>query len=65
MDAGSLPKARAGEQMSFDHMAFFQYVLMDTLMKSHGIAKKTVLEFKVSVHLFQFSIQTVSVSLKL
>lgn len=51
--------------MSFDHTAFFQYVLMDTLMKSHGIAKKTVLEFKVSVHLFQFSIQTVSVSLKL
>lgn len=58
-------RLEAGEQMSFDHKTFFQYVLMDTLIKSHSIAKKMVLEFKVSIHLFQFSIQMVSVSLKL
>ncbi|KAL7396240.1 hypothetical protein ABVT39_002716 [Epinephelus coioides] len=39
-------RLEAGERVSFDHRTFFQFVLMDTLMTSHGIREETVLDFK-------------------
>lgn len=56
---------QTGERLPPNLLTLYRYYCMATLMVTHGKAEKTVTDFKVSVRLFQCSLQTVSVSLRL
>lgn len=58
-------RLQTGERLSHHHITMYRYFCMATLLKRHGIAEKMVADFKVSMRLFQSSLDTVSVSLQL